>query len=113
MKRNLLITAAAGLAIALSAPSASAALSASDLVGKKCGVIANGTNIAYPVGQLHKCSDVIAGASSDQIIIKNFLGAFDLPLTVNANGTLSIDLDNTYPCILNGKRYYAQIKKGI
>lgn len=111
MKRNLLITAAAGLAIALSAPSASAALSASDLVGKKCGVIANGTNIAYPVGQLHKCSDVIAGASSDQIIIKNFLGAFDLPLTVNANGTLSIDLDNTYPCILNGKRYYAQIKK--
>lgn len=111
MKRNLLITAAAGLAIALSAPSASAALSASDLVGKKCGVIANGTNIAYSVGQLHKCSDVIAGESSDQIIIKNFLGSFDLPLTVNANGTLSMDMDSSYPFTLNGVRFDAIIKK--
>lgn len=111
MKRNLLITTAAGLAIALSAPSASAALSASDLVGKKCGVIANGTNIAYPVGQLHKCSDVIAGASSDQIIIKNFLGAFDLPLTVNADGTLSMNMNSTYSCYMGGAWYNAQIQK--
>lgn len=110
MKRNLLITAAAGLAIALSAPSANA-ISVDDLVGKKCGVIANGTNIAYPVGQLHKCSDVIAGPSDNQIIIKNFLGAFDLPLTVNSDGRLSMNLNSTYPCTINGNRYNTQIKK--
>lgn len=78
-------------------------ITAADLVGKKCGVVLSGTNIQYPVGQLHICSDVEAGSTADEIIIKNFMGAFDLPVTVNSDNTLSLDLDKTY----QGKGIYS------
>lgn len=79
-------------------------ITAADLIGKKCGVVLSGTNIQTPVGTRHICSDVVAGSSANEIIIKDFMGAFDLPLTVNSDNTLSLNLDKTFA----GKGKYSQ-----
>lgn len=93
MKRILLSFCVGALAVSgLSA----ANITAADLIGKKCGVVLSGTNIQTPVGTRHICSDVVAGSSANEIIIKDFMGAFDLPLTVNSDNTLSLNLDKTF-----------------
>lgn len=80
--------------VGLSLPSYS--LSASDLVGKKCGIIITSTNVQIPnIGIKRCCCDVIQGSSSNEIIIQNFWGYFDVPLTISGN-TLSWNLNQSY-----------------
>lgn len=78
-----------------SAPSASA-YTAADLIGKKCGVYIIGSNIQYDSERDHFACDVVAGSSSDQIILKDFLGSFDLPVTVNSNNTLTLQTASSF-----------------
>lgn len=98
MKKSLLLL---GAVLGCAIPSW--ALDASDLVGKQCGVIVTTTNLEIPhQGKLRYSCKVKAGSSSNQIILEDFLGAFDLPLTINGN-SLQWNLNNTY----KGKNNYS------
>lgn len=94
MKRNLLITAAAGLAIAFSAPSASA-ISVEDLDGKACAIVFKGNHMQNGFLQVSSGAKFVK-TGPNTLTIEHFKGRYTITGVTLRNDIMSLPMQEWF-----------------